>query len=153
VAGVYLLVEQPFRHGDRLFIPSADGGQDGWVEKVTMRVTQIRNPQRELMLVPNYILFSEIVVNRTAEAPYALALRLSLIDAPAARVEREIQDALTPILGAQVTPPSVSLLAAGPLGTTADVRIWFEPNPEVRREVIVAINERFPEAFLEVVAG
>jgi small-conductance mechanosensitive channel len=153
VAGVYLLVEQPFQEGDRLTIPGTDGGQDGWVEKVSMRVTLLRNPQRELLLIPNYILFSQVVVNRTDEEPYSLNLRLTLVDAPAAQIEREIRDALSPVLGPAYTPPAIFLQGAGPLGTAADVRVWFEFDQATRRAVIVALNERFPEAFLEVVTG
>ncbi|MFN8593125.1 MAG: mechanosensitive ion channel family protein [Thermomicrobiales bacterium] len=153
VAGVYLLVEQPFRDGDRLSIPGVGGNPDGWVEKVSMRVTQLRNPQRELMLIPNYILFSSIVVNRTEREPYSLALRLSFVDSPAREIEGEIQAVLAPILGNRVTPPSISLTGAGPLGTAAEVRVWFPPDQELRHTVIVAMNERFPEAFLEVISG
>lgn len=153
VAGMYLLVEEPYQRGDRLVIPGADGGQDGWVERTSMRVTELRNAQRELMLVPNYILFSEIVVNRTAEEPYALSLRLLMIDSPASGVEREIQEAVLGVIGADNTPPVISLIGAGPFGVAADVRIWFSPDGGLRRDVIVALNERYPEAVIEVVAG
>src|SRR3954468_15349392 len=67
VAGVYLLVEQPFQPGDRLSIPGADGGKSGVVENVHLRVTDLRTPDQELILVPNAILFSQIVVNRTSK--------------------------------------------------------------------------------------
>ena len=153
VAGIYLLVEEPFREGDRLSIPGAGGGQDGRVEKVSMRVTLLRNAQRELLLIPNYVLFSQVVVNRTDEEPYSLNLRLTLVDAPAAEIEREIRAALSPVLGPAYTPPAIFLQGAGPLGTAADVRVWFEFDQQIRRAVIVAINERFPEAFVEVVTG
>jgi small-conductance mechanosensitive channel len=151
VAGIYLLVEEPFRHGDRLTIPGSD--QDGWVERVSMRVTQLRNIQRESVLVPNYVLFSQIVVNRTAAEPYSLNLRLLMIEAPAPEVEREIRQTLSPILGPGYTPPAVFLQGAGPLGTAANVRVWFAFDEGLRRDVIVALNERFPDAFLEVVSG
>ena len=91
VAGVYLLVEQPFQPGDRLSIPGADGGKSGVVESVHLRVTNLRTTDHELILVPSAILFSQIVVNRTALVPYALHLRLSMIDAPASRVEDEFR--------------------------------------------------------------
>jgi small-conductance mechanosensitive channel len=153
VAGMYLLVEEPFRRGDRLVIPAADGSQDGWVESTRMRVTELRNAQRELMLAPNYILFSEIVVNRTAQEPYALSLRLLMIDSPAADVESGIQELVLGVVGPGYTPPVISLMGAGPFGVAADVRIWFTPDQGLRRDVIVALNERFPEAILEVVTG
>jgi small-conductance mechanosensitive channel len=153
VAGMYLLVEEPFRRGDRLVIPAADGSQDGWVENTRMRVTELRNAQRELMLVPNYILFSEIVVNRTDEEPYALSLRLLMIDAPPEQVETDIREVVQGVVGPGYTAPAIHLMGAGPFGTAADVRIWFTPNSRLRRDVIVALNERYPQAILEVVSG
>jgi hypothetical protein len=33
------------------------------------------------------------------------------------------------------------------------VRIWFTPDLGLRREVIVALNARYPEAVIEVVSG
>lgn len=153
VAGMYLLVEEPFRRGDRLVIPAADGPQDGWVENTRMRVTELRNPQRELMLVPNYVLFSEIVVNRTDEEPYALSLRLLMIDAPPQQVENDIREVVQGVVAPGYTAPAIHLMGAGPFGTAANVRIWFTPDSRLRRDVIVALNERFPEAIIEVVTG
>ena len=75
---MYLLVEQPFKHGDRLVLPD-DEGVDGWVEHVRMRVTEVRNPQRELLLAPNDLIFSQTVINRTEQAPYSLQISMQML--------------------------------------------------------------------------
>ena len=59
VAGVYLLIERPFRLGDRLTVR----GFEGVVEDVDVRVTTLRTADGERVLVPNAILFAEILVN------------------------------------------------------------------------------------------
>ncbi len=152
VAGMYLLVEQPFKHGDRLVLPD-DKGVDGWVENVRMRVTEVRNPQRELLLVPNYLIFSQTVINRTELAPYYLQITMQMIAAEPEEVEAEIRAAVLAVTGPGNTPPFVELTATGPLGTSASIQIWFTFSSEMRRDVIAALHWRFPEAFLLVDRG
>ncbi|MDQ2651715.1 MAG: mechanosensitive ion channel family protein [Chloroflexota bacterium] len=152
VAGMYLLVEQPFKHGDRLVLPD-DQGVDGWVENVRMRVTEVRNPQRELLLVPNYLIFSKTVINRTELAPYSLQITMQMIAAEPEDVEGEIRAALLEVTGPGYTPPFVELTATGPLGASATIQIWFAFSSEVRQDVIAALHRRFPEAFLLVDRG
>lgn len=152
VAGMYLLIEQPFKNGDRLVLPDEEG-VDGWVENVRMRVTEVRNPQSELLLVPNYLIFSQTVINRTELAPYSLQVTMQMIAAEPEEVEEEIRRAVLAVTGSGVTQPFVEVTSAGPLGTSASVQIWFPFSSEMRREVISALHRRFPEAFLLVDRG
>jgi small-conductance mechanosensitive channel len=152
VAGMYLLVEQPFKHGDRLVLPD-DEGVDGWVENVRMRVTEVRNPQRELLLVPNYLIFSQTVINRTELAPYSLQITMQMMAAEPEDVEEEIRVAVLAVTGPGVTPRFVEVAATGRLGISASVQVWFAFSSDMRRDVIAALHRRFPEAFLIVDRG
>ena len=60
VAGLYLLVEKPFRPGERLMVRTFDGV----VESVDVRTTTLRTSTGERVLIPNAILFAEVLVNR-----------------------------------------------------------------------------------------
>lgn len=152
VAGMYLLVEQPFKHGDRLVLPD-DKDVDGWVEHVRMRVTEVRNPQRELLLVPNYLIFSQTVINRTEQAPYSLQISMQMLAAEPEEVEAEIRAVVLAVTGPSFAPPFVEVTAAGPLGTSATIQIWFTFSSEMRRDVIAALHRSYPEAFLQVDRG
>jgi small-conductance mechanosensitive channel len=61
VAGIYLLVEGPFHIGDEI---STDV-YTGKVEDVQLRATKLRIVSGEQVIVPNSMLFSGIVVNKT----------------------------------------------------------------------------------------
>jgi small conductance mechanosensitive channel len=61
VAGIYLLVEGPFHIGD---VISTDV-YTGKVEDVQLRATKLRIVSGEQVIVPNAMLFSGIVVNKT----------------------------------------------------------------------------------------
>jgi small conductance mechanosensitive channel len=62
VAGIYLLVERPFRVGEEIKVKDFVGR----VETIDVRTTALRTADGELAMVPNAILFAEIIVNRGA---------------------------------------------------------------------------------------
>jgi len=53
LAGILLLLHQPFLLGDRKFVE----GFEGTVEKISMRSTQIMTDRRERVIVPHAIVF------------------------------------------------------------------------------------------------
>jgi small-conductance mechanosensitive channel len=60
-AGVYLLLERPFRVGDRIKVKD----QHGTVENIGVRTTMLRTDENVQVLVPNALVFSEIVANHS----------------------------------------------------------------------------------------
>ena len=63
VAGLYLLWEQPFVIGDSIQVKDVSGT----VQDVQIRTTVLRAEAGQLIIVPNAVLFTEIVVNRRLE--------------------------------------------------------------------------------------
>ena len=61
-AGIVLLLEHPFTEGDHIAISEAEGE----VEEIRVRATRLRAPDGQLVLVPNKLLFSQVVINSTA---------------------------------------------------------------------------------------
>ena len=60
-AGLYLLVERPFGLGDELQIKEYRGK----IEAIGLRTTALRTTDNTRVLVPNAVVFSEIVLNRS----------------------------------------------------------------------------------------
>lgn len=58
-AGVYILLERPFRIGDRIRV----SGEEGVVTDIGMRTTIIRNDAGNEVMVPNYTFFNAPTVN------------------------------------------------------------------------------------------
>jgi small-conductance mechanosensitive channel len=65
VAGVYLLVERPFRIGESIKVKDFTGA----VETIDVRTTVLRTPEGDAVMVPNAILFAEIILNRGTLRP------------------------------------------------------------------------------------
>jgi small conductance mechanosensitive channel len=62
-AGTYLLFERPFRIGDVVQVKD----QRGTVETIGIRTITLRTSQNVQVMVPNAMVFTEIVLNRTLE--------------------------------------------------------------------------------------
>jgi len=65
VAGLYLLWERPFIIGDVIMVKDVSGS----VEDIQVRTTVLRAENGQLIVVPNSVLFTEIVINRRLEMP------------------------------------------------------------------------------------
>jgi len=63
VAGMYLLWEHPFEIGDAIKVKDVTG----IVEDIQIRTTILRAENGQLIVVPNGVLFTEIVINRRLE--------------------------------------------------------------------------------------
>ena len=63
VAGTFLLFERPFRIGDEIAVKS----ERGVVEHIGIRTTRLRNADNVQIIIPNAVVFAEVVLNRTNE--------------------------------------------------------------------------------------
>jgi small-conductance mechanosensitive channel len=64
-AGVYLLLERPFRVGDTIQVKD----QVGVVENIGVRTMMLRTAENVRVLVPNAVVFAEVVSNHTYARP------------------------------------------------------------------------------------
>ena len=94
-AGIVLLLEHPFTEGDQIAIPDAEGE----VEDIRIRATRLRAPDGQLVIVPNKLLFTQVLTNGSAamrrrvevplEVPYGqdVARAREVLQATAAEIE------------------------------------------------------------------
>jgi MscS family membrane protein len=67
IAGVIILVDQPFRMGDRVEIESL--GTWGDVEDIGLRTTRIRTRDNRMVIIPNSVISNNQIVNYTYPDP------------------------------------------------------------------------------------
>jgi small-conductance mechanosensitive channel len=73
-AGIVLLLEHPFTEGDHIAIAEAEGD----VEEIRVRATRLRAPDGQLVLVPNKLLFTQVLTNSTATVRRRFEVRLEM---------------------------------------------------------------------------
>src|SRR6478735_4144924 len=121
VAGIYVLLEQPFKIGDQLVVK----GVAGEVEGIELRTTILRTEEGLQVLVPNNVIFTEVLTNRSAYGTRRMALQLANVTAPFADLSRMVNDALGEFEQIERTPaPKLSIQKVNGDTATLAVEYW-----------------------------
>ncbi len=134
VAGIYLLMERPFRIGDEIMVENYVGE----VEDIHMRVTTLRTVGGEQVLIPNGILFSSAVTNNSAyrRRRAMLTVVLPQEEKTTEAGEAAILDALKTVDGILADPaPEIRVSSAVDQKLTLQVHFWV---PTDRQDILSA---------------
>ena len=155
VAGVYILVERPFRIGDEIMVDKYIGE----VEDIHMRVTTLRTISGEQVLIPNSIIFGSAVTNNTA---YRRRRAMLMVVLPAEAMnaeecEKAILEALKTVDGVLTDPPpDIQASSALDQKITMAVHFWVPTDRlDVLSDVLFQVKHAVPAAEVSVpgVAG
>ena len=164
VAGIYILVEGPFHIGD---VISTDV-YTGKVEDVQLRATKLRIASGEQVIVPNSMLFTGIVVNKTIydEKRSTIVITLPLDKYDKDQTVGCILKTIKGVTGVMIKPePTLSLSSvAGAFGSstgtvsgytgeiiTLTLRFWIPEGGDAPvSEAMLALREALPYADLSI---
>ena len=144
VNGIYILVERPFRIGDRVRI----GASEGRVEEVGVRLTALRTSAGEQIIVPNTVVFSSIIENSSFGRIDRQRYAATGIERSITEIQNAVVDSLrgTPHLSHR--SPTVDILQASPDGTDIEVTVEHDQGHRVDDQVIERLPALFPEATI-----
>jgi small conductance mechanosensitive channel len=149
-AGVVLLLEHPYTRGDYIAVD----GAEGTVEDIRVRATQLRSPDGQRVLVPNKLLFTNVLTNASATMRRRVEVVLELpYGQDIAKARELLLAAATGVDGVSDDPPP--RLLTEDLGESAlSLRLWFWVDPRVvdpvrvRSAVLEATSAALREASL-----
>lgn len=150
IAGIIILVDRPFRIGDRIEIQGA--GTWGDVLSIGLRTTRIRTRDNRVIIVPNSTIGSNRVTNYSYPDPsYRNETHLSVGYDTGLEVARcLIVDTVRGVEGVLVDRPIDALyIEMGDSGVIFRVRWWIETYAVLRRnldQVHTALQEAFDQA-------
>ena len=147
VAGVYLLLEQPFKIGDRLEVK----GVSGEVEGIEIRTTILRTAEGLQVLIPNNVIFTEVLTNRSAYGTRRVALQLANVTAPFADLSRLVNEALGEFEQIERTPaPKLTIQKVNGDNATLAVEYWQRDEGAPLAAVLAKLKETFPGSDITV---
>jgi small-conductance mechanosensitive channel len=150
VAGIYLLVERPFRIGDTITVNTFTGT----VEDVHMRVTKLRTADGQRVLIPNALIFDSAVVNTTAYQRHRLTLDVIVPAAQFSGKQSEdlLLQALSGVPGILADPaPSVTLTGVTDEQLTLQVSFWTPTDEsEALSRAVIQLKTAVPAANVTV---
>jgi small conductance mechanosensitive channel len=124
IAGLFMLLERPFRLGDEITVDN----HTGIVENIEMRATTLRTNEGEQVLIPNALVYTGTIVNRsryparlftlTAKVPEGVAVD-GLVDRLREKLVSRTEVAKDP-------PPHLGLQPSIDGGLTLEVRYWLD---------------------------
>ncbi len=151
-AGVLILWRFPFEPGD--FIECE--GLMGRVEETTVRMTTLRRPTGELIVVPNSMLFKSSVNVLTARARRRTSIDVGIAYGEDVDKAVEVIRRATSECPTVSAAPEVEVFPKGFGASSIDIEVawWSDPTPlGVRRsrgEVVASIKRNLDEAGIEI---
>jgi small conductance mechanosensitive channel len=144
VSGLYLLAEQPFLVGDRIEV----SGQHGVIERVDIRTTVLRDEAGELVLVPNYIVFSQIVLNRKAYVEAPDRFELEWVKMPPDEARNVFNEIFAQQSGMAKKEPKIEIMRASAETFDYEIQVWWRSGESDRFALVGCLREHFPEAVI-----
>jgi small conductance mechanosensitive channel len=142
VTGLYLLIERPFRIGDRVRI----GESVGRVEEIGIRVIHLRDDTGDRIMLPSTLVFSSVVENASRGNIDRQSYRVDGVDQPIAQIEEAVVQALAGLTELGSRPPAVAIVQAGPEGTQIDVTVEYDRGRRIDGQIMNRLRVAFPEA-------
>lgn len=140
LAGILLLLTQPFRLGDQV----KAGEFEGTVEDIQIRATVIRTYDNRRAVIPNSDLFSGKVLVNTSYDRRRLAIRLGIGNGDdIAEAKQVILTALASVEGVLADPaPQVRVVELGDFAVQLELFVWINPP---RRDEALEVTDRVLE--------
>lgn len=148
LAGIILLIEEPFRIGDEVIIDDYQGK----VEYISIRTTQIRTYEGEKVLLPNANVFTNAVRVRTAYVSRRTDLAVGVdYNTSLSKASQILADAIATVPGVLSEPaPEIDLVEFGDSSMNLILRYWTLPEQKQTRQVktraMMAIKTAFDAA-------
>lgn len=145
-SGILLLLERPFSVGDRVKVRDFEGEIQG----IDIRTTLIRNLDGALIHVPNSIMFSDALINRSHFRTRRFRVTITDAERQVEQIEECVRDVLTPLTDVRkpIRPPEV--VSIKPAEVVVAYSLLVHSNPTINREVMLALSSTLPGATIEV---
>jgi small conductance mechanosensitive channel len=146
-SGILLLIERPFSVGDRVRVRDFEGEIQG----IDIRTTLIRNLDGALVHVPNSIMFSDALVNRSHFRTRRFRLTISDSKRSVEEIEKIVQAELSALGDVRKPIRAPEVRSITPDGVIVAYSLLVHSNHTINREVMLALGSALPGASIEVV--
>jgi small-conductance mechanosensitive channel len=153
VAGLYILVERPFALGEHIDFK----GASGVVETIELRTTALRSFAGQRIVIPNAMLFADMLVNRSVYGRQPVRLRVAVPLAPDERADTgprlatTLLEAAGAVEGIHGSPaPVVVVETLGAERVALRLEAWATDARAVSPALAWLVRERVPHADITV---
>ena len=158
IAGVFIIIDRPFREGERILLPKKIGGlYSSWgdVQEIGLRTTTVRSTDGVMLTIPNKLLTKDAVANFSHRRDMQLRVRIRLGLTPtwsnvtkAEVIVKDIAKNHPDICQEKPKPPEAVLRDFGDQDVIMEIRYYVENAKRMRPSksfFVTEILRRFEE--------
>ena len=158
IAGIFIIVDRPFREGERILLPKKIGGlYSSWgdVQEIGLRTTTVRSTDGVMLTIPNKLLTKDAVANFSHRRDMQLRVRIRLGLTPtwsnvtkAEAIVNDIAKNHPDICQEKPKPPEAVLRDFGDQDVVMEIRYYVENAKRMRPSksfFVTEILRRFEE--------
>ena len=158
IAGIFIIIDRPFREGDRILLPKKIGGlYSSWgdVQEIGLRTTTVRSTDGVMLTIPNKQLTKDAVANFSHRRDMQLRVRIRLGLTPtwgnvtkAEAIVKDIAKNHPDICQEKPKPPEAVLRDFGDQDVIMEIRYYVENAKQMRPSksfFVTEILRRFEE--------
>ena len=158
IAGIFIIIDRPFREGERILLPKKIGGlYSSWgdVQEIGLRTTTVRSTDGVMLTIPNKLLTKDAVANFSHRRDMQLRVRIRLGLTPtwsnvtkAEVIVKDIAKNHPDICQEKPKPPEAVLRDFGDQDVVMEIRYYVENAKRMRPSksfFVTEILRRFEE--------
>ena len=158
IAGIFIIIDRPFREGERILLPKRIGGlYSSWgdVQEIGLRTTTVRSTDGVMLTIPNKLLTKDAVANFSHRRDMQLRVRIRLGLTPtwgnvtkAEVIVKDIAKNHPDICQEKPKPPEAVLRDFGDQDVIMEIRYYVENAKRMRPSksfFVTEILRRFEE--------
>ena len=154
IAGAFIIIDRPFREGERILLPKKLGGiYSSWgdVVEIGLRTTSVRSTDGVLLTIPNKLLTNDAVANFShSELRVRVRLGLTATWSNVTKAEEIVKDIANnnPDISQDPKPPQVVLRDFGDQEVIMEIRYYVDSARKMRpskSHFVTEILRRFEE--------
>jgi small-conductance mechanosensitive channel len=152
LAGILILLQQPFRIGDQIIV----NDYEGTVDRIDIRTTEIITYGGERVVIPNSTVFTSVIQVRTAFGHRRTDLAVGVdYNTSLSKASDILERTISQVEGVLDKPaPEIDLVAFGDSSIDFIVRYWTLPQQKQVRQVqtraILSIKQAFDKADITI---
>lgn len=152
ISGMFILINRPFKIGDQIEVK----GQEGTVRDIRVRATDVKTYDGRKMIVPNSVLYNNIVVNNTAYSQRRFEVIVGISYEDDIKKARELAEQALKESEKTEDYPEPEVLVKDLGDSSIGLRLWGWTSPEradvinTTSEVTELIKNKFDENGIEI---
>jgi len=157
ISGIMIMMDQPFRVGDRVEIPKLNTWGD--IVDIGLRSTRIRTSENRLVIMPNNVISTDQVVNYTYPDPrYRIQIEIGIgYEQDIEKVRQILIDTVSQVEGViSYKPVDALIVNMGEYAITMRVRWWIQSYVDTHRifdSVYTALRVALKESGIDIPTG